>query len=205
MDNYEFESKMSVMDQWAETLRVELVRLITDRPPNIIYHYTDVNGLIGLIDSGCIWATHVSRLNDASENMHGFNLVIEHVRANLPIASRPLIEKALLGLRSVDTYVACYSTKSDLLSQWRNYTGTKVGYSLGLETSQMATLDYRMPLLEQIIYKDSTAKAVLDLLIRRVDEFLMKNPFGEVEVGYLSGMVQALLNNIACTIKHHTF
>jgi hypothetical protein len=141
MDNYEFESKMSVMDQWAETLRVELVRLITDRPPNIIYHYTDVNGLIGLIDSGCIWATHVSRLNDASENMHGFNLVIEHVRANLPIASRPLIEKALLGLRSVDTYVACYSTKSDLLSQWRNYTGTKVGYSLGLETSQMATLD----------------------------------------------------------------
>ena len=205
MDNNKFESKVSVMDQWAETLRAELARLITDKHPDIIYHYTDANGLIGLIDSGCIWATHVSRLNDASENLHGFNLVSEHVRANLPIASRPLIEKALLGLQSVDTYVACYSTDSDLLGQWRNYTGTRVGYSLGFETSQMATLDDKMPLLEPIIYNDSMAKAVLDLLVQRVDEFLMKNPFGEIEIGYLSGMVKALLNNIACTIKHHKF
>jgi len=60
------------------------VPLISDSFPDTIYHYTDVNGLIGLISSGCIWAIHVNRLNDLSENKHGFDLVMEHVRANLP-------------------------------------------------------------------------------------------------------------------------
>lgn len=205
MDNDEYEDKVSVMNQWAETVRAELALLITDKPSATIYHYTDVNGLIGLITSGCIWATHVSRLNDSSENAHGFNLVIAHVRDNLPKSSRPLIEKALLELQSVDTYVACYSTNCDLLSQWRNYTGTRVGYSLGFETSRMVTLDDRMPLLEQVIYKDSVAKAVLNLLLKKVDDFLNQNSFGEVEVGYLLGMVRAMLNIIACIVKHHKF
>lgn len=205
MDNNEYEGRVSVMNQWADTVRAELTLLITDRPQDTIYHYTDVNGLIGLIKTGCIWATHVSRLNDSSENKHGFNLVIEYVRDNLPKSSKPLIEKALLGLQSVDTYVACYSTNNDLLSLWRNYTGTRVGYSLGFETSQMATLDDKMPLLEKVIYKDSITLAMLDLLLKRVEDFVNQNSFGEVEVGYLMGMVQSILNTIACIIKHHKF
>ena len=32
-----------------------------------LYHYTSVNGLRGIIDSGNIWATHLGFLNDLSE------------------------------------------------------------------------------------------------------------------------------------------
>jgi len=205
MDNDEYEGKISAMSQWAETVRAELAHLITDKPAKIIYHYTDANGLIGLIENGCIWATHAGRLNDSSENKHGFKLVIEYVNNNLPKSSRPLIEKALLDVRSVDTYVACYSTEDNLLSQWRNYTGGRVGYSLGFETSQMATLDDRMPLLEQVIYEDEKAKALRDLLLQKVDDFLNTNSFGEVEVGCLIGTASSMLNTIACIIKHHKF
>jgi Protein of unknown function (DUF2971) len=205
MNSAEYENKISFMNQWSDSVRSELASLISDNPPGIIYHYTDVNGLIGLIKDGCIWATHVSRLNDSSENKHGFNLVTKFVLSNLPESSKPLIEKALAELHSVDTYVACYSTKDDLLSQWRNYTGSSVGYSLGFATEQMATTDYKMPLLEQVIYKDSIAKSVLTRLLDKVDEFVNNNSFGEVEVGYLLGIVQATLNNIACIIKHHKF
>lgn len=69
----------------------------------------------------------------------------------------------------------------------------------------MATLDDKMPLLEKVIYEDSMAKALLDLLLKRVDDFLNTNSFGEVEIGYLLGMVEGTLNNIACIVKHHKF
>lgn len=72
------------MSQWSESVRSELARLITDSPPKIIYHYTDSYGLLGLIESGSIWATHVSRLNDSSEYHHGAKLVTDFVRDNMP-------------------------------------------------------------------------------------------------------------------------
>ncbi|MDZ4252273.1 MAG: DUF2971 domain-containing protein [Sulfuritalea sp.] len=196
---------MADMNQWAELVRVELARLINDHPSTVIYHYTDVAGLIGIITSGCIWATHVGKLNDASENRYGHELVVNHVRANLPNSTKQLIEKALSTFRSVDTYVACYSTERNLLSQWRNYTGDRVGYSLGFETGQMATVDDRMPILEQVIYRDDIAKSVLDFLLGKVDEYFGCHSFGEVEVGYVSGMVAATLNSVACILKHEGF
>lgn len=205
MDDNEYKRKMSDLDQWAESVRVELGHLINDHPAEIIYHYTDVAGLIGLITSGCVWATHVSKLNDASENRYGYELVINHVRANLPKSAKPLIEKALSTLRSVDTYVACYSTERNLLSQWRNYTGERVGYSLGFETGQMATIDDRMPLLEEVIYHDAIAKSVLDSLLGKVDEYFACHSVGEVEVSYVHSMVGAVLNIVASILKHSSF
>ena len=68
MNNPEFEEKFLLMNQWADNVRAELALCISDSPPEIIYHYTDANGLKGLITSGCIRATHVNRLNDSSEN-----------------------------------------------------------------------------------------------------------------------------------------
>lgn len=205
MDEKEFADRFSALNPWAESVRTEMVRLITDRPAAIIYHYTDVDGLIGLLTSGCVWATHASKLNDTSENKHGYEFVISHVRANLTKATKPLIENALAELHSVDTFVACYSTQRDLLSLWRNYTNRRVGYSLGLETKQMATIDSKMPILEQVIYKDKTAQLIINCLLEKVDQYFTTHPFAEVEVGYVSGMVKAMLNIIACVKKHNAF
>jgi len=182
-----------------------LAQLINNTPVKIIYHYTDVNGLIGLISNSFVWATHTGRLNDSSENAHGFNLVKSYVQNSSDRASKQLIEKVLLDFRSVDSYVTCYSTESDLLSQWRSYTGGNVGYSLGFETKKMATLDDRMPPLEQVIYEVNKAKALINHLLMRIDKFLNHNLLGEVEEGYLLGMLQATLASIACIIKHNKF
>jgi hypothetical protein len=205
MDENEFEKRISALDPWAELVRTEMVRLITDRPAPIIYHYTDVTGLIGLITSGYVWATHAGKLNDTSENRHGYEFVINHVRANFPKETKSLIERSLSELHGVDTYVACYSTQRDLLSLWRNYTKQRVGYSLGFETRQMATIDSKMPVLEQVIYEDKTAQLVINCLLEKVDQYFYTHSFGEVEVGYVSGMVTAMLNVIACIKKHNAF
>ena len=205
MDSAVYETKISIMNQWANSVRTGLANLISKNPPKIVYHYTDINGLLGIIDSGCVWATHVSKLNDSSEYHLGIKVVRDFVKKNMPVSSRLLIEKALSKLNTVDTYIACYSTEDDILSQWRAYSGSSVGYSMGFATADIATLDDKLPLLEQVIYKNNMAESVLDKLLKDIDDFLNKNTFGEVEVGYLLGMLQATLNNVACIIKHHKF
>src|SRR3954447_7176655 len=44
-------------------------KLVTDemKMPLTLYHYTDATGLLGVITSGTVWATHYEYLNDASE------------------------------------------------------------------------------------------------------------------------------------------
>ena len=205
MDNAEFEGRIATMDRWSQSVRQELAKLISENPAKVIYHYTDVRALIGMIASGRIWATHVSRLNDAMEYEIGVSFVTNFIGANLQRASKAIIDKAISQLRSVDTFIACYSATADVLSQWRAYSGAGTGYCIGLKTSEMATRDGRMPLLEKVIYSKTTAEAVLSLLLARVDEFLDGHNFGEVEVGYLMGLLDVTFNNVACIIKHSTF
>ena len=205
MDDAEYEGRVAIMNEWSETVRQELAKLISENPPKVIYHYTDVRGLIGMIASGRIWATHVSRLNDAMEYEIGVSFVTNFIGANLQRASKAIIDKAISQLRSVDTFIACYSATADVLSQWRAYSGTGTGYCIGLKTSEMATIDGRMPLLEKVIYSKTTAESVLSLLLARVDKFLDGHDFGEVEVGCLIGMLEGTFNIVACIIKHSAF
>lgn len=205
MDNAEFEDRIAIMDEWSESVRQELVKLICENPAKVIYHYTDARALIGMITSGRIWATHVSCLNDTMEYEIGVSFVTDFIRANLQRASKAIIDKAISRLRSVDTFIACYSATSDVLSQWRAYSGTGTGYCIGFKTSEMSTIDGRMPLLEKVIYSKVTAESVLLLLLARVDEFLGDHDFGEVEVGSLMGMLEGIFNIVACIIKHSAF
>ena len=205
METSEFEERYARMEQWVETLRIELAAIITESPPAIIYHYTDIDGLRGMVITGKIWATHVSKLNDSSEYHHGITVVKDCVRNSMPASSKPLMDKILSEFERVEPYVASYSTKQDLLSQWRGYSGGKVGYCLGLTTDGIATFDDSTPLLELVIYKDSLAQQVISTMVKRVEEYLQDNQFGDVEVGSLLGTVGAMLAILACTIKHPKF
>jgi hypothetical protein len=205
MNEAEYENRITVMNEWAESLRQELVNLISKSPETVVYHYTDSSALIGMLESGRIWATHVSRMNDVMEYEIGVAFVTQFVRANLDRPSGELVGKAISRLRSVDTFIACYSAARNRLSQWRAYSGTGTGYCIGLRTSEMATTDGRMPLLEKVLYHGDVAESLLLRLLDRVDEFLDRNDFGEVEVGYLLGMLEGMFNNVACIIKHSGF
>lgn len=46
-----------------------------DAGSNLVYHYTTAEGLKGIIENRCIWATNVNFLNDISEYHHGIEIV----------------------------------------------------------------------------------------------------------------------------------
>jgi len=62
--------------------------------PSRLYHYTSLKGLLGILESGCIWASEVRYLNDSAEIAVAFRLmarVIGARRIRAP-ASRPALE-----------------------------------------------------------------------------------------------------------------
>jgi hypothetical protein len=50
----------------------------TDRP-DILWHYTNAAGFLGISRSGKLWATNTDYLNDASEMRHARGLVLKAV------------------------------------------------------------------------------------------------------------------------------
>jgi len=50
------------------------------KEPDIIFHYTSLEGLLGIIKSKSIWATNVFYLNDASELNYSRKLFIDQLR-----------------------------------------------------------------------------------------------------------------------------
>ena len=205
MNETEYQRRVAQIDEWAKALGFELADLIEPNPADVIYHYTNSSALIGMLESGKIWATHVSRMNDSMEYKIGIELVEQLVRKNMEGQLRQLFERAISNLVSVETYIACYSSEVNRLGQWRAYAELGVGYCIGFKSGEMATTDGRMPLLEKVIYSEEVAEAVVVRLLGRVEELLAKSDFGEVEVGYLLGMLEATFNSVACVVKHAGF
>ena len=124
-------------------------RLANDvhRAPDLLWHYTDAGGLLGIVTGERLWATQTSFLNDATEMAYGVDLVTKAL-ASYDLA--PLEEGTARFLadlfdrnrtslptwldKDLEVYVTCFCADGDLLSQWRAYAGRDDagGYALGL-------------------------------------------------------------------------
>jgi hypothetical protein len=122
--------------------------------PELLYHYTDQKGLLGILDSKSIWATHFRYLNDTSEGRIVFSTALDELNSRVnsdammltfgmqPIKRSKKIEcedeeifsqgvAMLTWVTSPDVFVTSFSEKGDSLSQWRAYSGRSGGYSIG--------------------------------------------------------------------------
>lgn len=112
------------------------------KPDGLLYHYTSVSGLLGIVKSKSIWATHVAFLNDSSEFTHAIALMRSTIKKRKKDANS--IEKGFydnlldaLNILSEDMsgfnmFVCSFSENGDVLSQWRGYCPNG-GYSIGFD------------------------------------------------------------------------
>lgn len=111
-------------------------------PPDIVYHYTDGGGLLGILQNHQLWASASHVLNDEEEIEYGLNVLraaINELRIDdvLPteitdrwntIADSTVFAESLQGC-----FILSASTDDDSLSQWRNYAGND-GFCIGLNS-----------------------------------------------------------------------
>jgi hypothetical protein len=106
-----------------------------------VWHYTDGNGFLGILQSGRLYATQVSALNDSKETEYATDLFREQVKK--AIAEQAGKDDVVTFFQSIleqvkeepdnptqgisKFYVACFSTRPDDLNQWSKYTKASPG------------------------------------------------------------------------------
>lgn len=100
----------------------------------LLYHYTTINGLLGIISKCQLWCSDCRFLNDGMELQYAKNFFFKEIeKLELP----PLEDGAGYSIagESLDNFrmfISCFCEKGDLLSQWRGY-GLEQCYALGFD------------------------------------------------------------------------
>jgi hypothetical protein len=106
--------------------------------PEIVYHYTDAAGLIGMLRSNRIWATDYRFLNDQSEIAHTQAITLEIIEQREKTCRNSALKQLYSEVREYqgmapesDIFVFSLSEERDDLSQWRGYARDGMGFTVG--------------------------------------------------------------------------
>ena len=109
-----------------------------------LYHYTDLDGLQGIVANNDLWLTHAQYCNDEDELTHGLRLthaVIQEQAAPADPTQRQYLDELLQLLDSPQldpVYICCFCENDNLLSQWRAYAANATGVSLEFEPTRFS-------------------------------------------------------------------
>jgi hypothetical protein len=134
-----------------------------------LYHYTNLEGLFGIIESNGFWATHIKYLNDSKEFLHGLELCHEVIDSFQELTSEQeqffQSLKGKLEEEDEDHFVISLCPNGDLLSQWRGYSGGQYGVSLGFDIKKLTRYttprdnEYIFP--QKVIYNREEQKEII--------------------------------------------
>ena len=107
-----------------------------DRAMPAVYHYTSVEGALGILGSGSLWFTERSHLNDPSEISHGIEvckrILQENGRDN---DAKRLCDNAQIVFDEFRFFSSSFSLKYYDTSQWEEYGDKGKGVMLTFKAS----------------------------------------------------------------------
>jgi len=179
-----------------------------------LFHYTDLDGLRGILDSKQLWLSHMSSLNDPLEVEYGQKIIYEEINKRLVDENnRDLrtfydsIKQTISGFGKTlhHGFISCFCEESSLLSQWREYSDRGGGYCVGfnfnsntrgsfdkheIENSLDQIKSGDQPLLRKLIYDENIQRELVNEYLDRITK------------GYAKGIVGKIKNHFG-TSNHH--
>ena len=174
---------------------------------DILYHYTDLNGLIGIVQNQTLWATNVQFLNDKKEQKYGIELVkeiAESVKSNQNEKVIELIINHIEDRAKLDDYITCFSKNGDLLGQWRAYANNGYGVSIGFNDDNFDNNLSPMPFATHIVYDEKYHKEEIKRMLESFISFMedYKEKFDWVILPYEEVAAMLIIDNIQAYIKY---
>lgn len=134
---------MSVLDT-LDRLMIGFLQDQSTPQPDVLWHYTNAAGFLGICRSGKLWATNTDYLNDASEMRYARNLVLRAVY-NSRSSAVGHNEHEMLNLlcdcvgsdATRPVFVTSLSAEKNELSQWRAYGGSSGSFALGFHPERL--------------------------------------------------------------------
>ncbi len=115
-----------------------------------LYHYTSLEGLMGIVANNSIWASNPLYLNDYQELTLAQTMYRSLINQRLPLPPERLEEMKVLqqfdywlSLGVINNnliFVSSFSESGNILSQWRGYTPEGKGVSFGLHPTKILNL-----------------------------------------------------------------
>ncbi len=166
--------------------------------PELLYHYTNTAGLIGILTSRTLWASDSRFLNDSLETVYARDLAIELLETlrqealdavddqTVPLVAAAALEILRAWREIPPVHVACFCADGDLLSQWRGYSGEQ-GFAIGLDPVVLSENDVsrqgsqfiqQPPRLVQVAYGLEESRTGLEQAISEVGKSGSAGHFG---------------------------
>jgi Protein of unknown function (DUF2971) len=185
-------------------------------PHRPLYHYTTQSGLIGIIKSRTLWATHHQYLNDQREFLHAMDIareVVDDLSKNIDATGVELLKEPLircvraleLPSESINVCVVSFSEDGDSLSQWRAYGGPS-GFAIGFDPAKLKVAAgwYLAPCIYDPVKQRATIQAVIEEVL---EENSAPGDGTESETTFreLGGNLLSYLYRYAPIMKHESF
>jgi hypothetical protein len=189
--------------------------------PDVIFHYTTIAGLIGIVQSGSVWATDIRFLNDSTELQYAKDLLLSRIKEEIATQNSTTLhktfwERATEVFKSGPTgyqFISCFCEDGDLLSQWRGYAGGTGGFSIGFDSRIVSTLSAKNPavFLRRIIYEPRIQIEIFNQVILQVNACITQNTDGKTAeeqnniIAYIGHVFGTLIDELLYTFKHPSF
>ncbi len=120
--------------------------LFEAEPPLELFHYTDLDGIAGILETRYLWLSKVSTLNDTSEINHAvhlFKVLAHEATTSLPQDEARLLREAaeqLEHVRRTNICVGSFCEEEDQLGQWRSYGNDGRGIAIGFASAELVRI-----------------------------------------------------------------
>ncbi len=149
--------------------------------PATVYHYTTCAGLMGILDTGKLRASHIAFMNDAKEYAYGAELLSRVITDKMqgPSHRQGIIEVIYKFIRPdsfsvahyMPCFVFCFTSKRDDLSQWRAYGRGEGGFAIGFDTARLLDVfDGRLCYPSYVVYDPQQQYDYAELLVEKTLE-----------------------------------
>ena len=165
------------------TDQANILKCLDIDPNQTLWHYTSGEGLIGIIESGTLFTTQVSCLNDSTEVRYAAKLLRDALlarRQNTADAEIIQLIDQWIALLLQDEpsrpihapsewFVTCFSTEEDDLSQWRAYCSGENSYAIGFRAGGL--FGQSNSLVARVNYDRQQHKAVTERVVDATIQF----------------------------------
>lgn len=211
------------MDESENTFHDELEKIYNEFFPSgatdnfCLYHYTDYNGLIGILQSRQIWLTDYRYLNDSSEIEYSFKKISAALLKYLHILNH--MDRHHLGLfqfilqketfhKSYDFFVFSTCKRKNYLPAWRWYANNGTGFSIAFNFKSNNVLPpifhtppaFGLIDLGKVHYASDVLDEYIPLIFNKANELINAN-----NSRFVIGAVLSYILMIIPRFKHYSF
>lgn len=194
-------------------------KLYSDSPQERLYHYTSFNGLLGIVQSGALWASDIRYMNDSAELKHTADLIRTEVtrRIRAGHAKPDLLNQFLDWVTHRITnghmlFAASFRSNGNLLSQWRGYSRLGKGVSIGFNPEYiLGCAELQSFQIGKCVYNCEHQEYLISQIIDVVEILAEQHDVDSSDVVTTSSyhavfqLIESDLLRIAAILKHPSF